>query len=247
MKTKGAVAQRKSATAPRFVLLVSINTNLLQHFLRSHIGEQLTAVQAERGPIQSFVLHPAKLYPALFAKLHPALYQRQGRGGRAGSNKLGRQPLLCHNGCLMTVSAKDPINRMILQEPNQAVRSGKVVGIGFRCSRSVYRVVQREDRWAVCGFAQLLLQPRKLAAGQLANDLAAGGIQYDPSEPFGLFTIVQGLIRGQSPKSAVEVLTDIMVSQCGISFRMILLVQLLPAGLLLWHSQRMYLHAQDRR
>lgn len=44
MKTKGAVAQRKSATAPRFVLLVSINTNLLQHFLRSHIGEQLTAV-----------------------------------------------------------------------------------------------------------------------------------------------------------------------------------------------------------
>lgn len=75
MKTKGAVAQRKSATAPRFVLLVSINTNLLQHFLRSHIGEQLTAVQAERGPIQSFVLHPAKLYPALFAKLHPALYQ----------------------------------------------------------------------------------------------------------------------------------------------------------------------------
>ena len=150
MKTKGAVAQRKSATAPRFVLLVSINTNLLQHFLRSHIGEQLTAVQAERGPIQSFVLHPAKLYPALFAKLHPALYQRQGRGGRAGSNKLGRQPLLCHNGCLMTVSAKDPINRMILQEPNQAVRSGKVVGIGFRCSRSVYRVVQREDRWAVC-------------------------------------------------------------------------------------------------
>ena len=76
MKTKGAVAQRKSATAPRFVLLVSINTNLLQHFLRSHIGEQLTAVQAERGPIQSSVLHPAKLYPALFAKLHPALYQR---------------------------------------------------------------------------------------------------------------------------------------------------------------------------
>lgn len=48
MKIKGAVAQRKSATAPRFVLLVSINTNLLQHFLRSHIGEQLTAVQAER-------------------------------------------------------------------------------------------------------------------------------------------------------------------------------------------------------
>lgn len=52
------------------------SSHLLQHFLRSHIGEQLTAVQAERGPIQSFVLHPAKLYPALFAKLHPALYQR---------------------------------------------------------------------------------------------------------------------------------------------------------------------------
>ena len=52
------------------------SSHLLQHFLRSHIGEQLTAVQAERGPIQSIVLHPAKLYPALFTKLHPTLYQR---------------------------------------------------------------------------------------------------------------------------------------------------------------------------
>ena len=182
------------------------SSHLLQHFLRSHIGEQLTAVQAERGPIQSIVLHPAKLDPALFAKLHPTLYQRQGRGGRAGSNKLGRQSLLCHNGCLMTVSAKDPINRMILQEPNQSVRCVKVVGIRFRCSRSVYRVVQCEDRWAVCGLAQLLLQPRKLAAGQSANNLPAGGIQYDPSEPFVLYTIVQGLIRSMSPKSTVEVL-----------------------------------------
>ena len=91
--------------------------------------------------------------------------------------------------------------------------------------------MQCEDRWAVCGLVQLLLQPRKLAAGQSANNLPAGGIQYDPSEPFVLYTIVQGLIRGQSPKSTVEVLTDIMVSQCGISFRMILLVQLLQQDL----------------
>ena len=112
----------------------------------------------------------------------------------------------------MTVSAKDPINRMILQEPNQEVRSSKVVGISFRCSRSVYRVVQREDRWAVCGVAQLLFQPRKLAAGQLANDLPAGGIQYDPSEPFVLYTLVHRLIRSLFPKSAVEVLAVIMVA-----------------------------------
>ena len=57
-----------------------------------------------------------------------------------------------------------------------------------------------------------LFQPRKLAAGQLANDLPAGGIQYDPSEPFVLYTIVHRLIRSLFPKSAVEVLAVIMVA-----------------------------------
>lgn len=126
------------------------SSHLLQHFLRSHIGEQLTAVQAQSGDQYNLCPAPCKTVSSTVCETaQPCISGRAAEAAPAPT--VGGSPCSVTRGCLMTVSAKDPINRMILQEPNQAVRSSKVVGISFRCSRSVYRVVQRESLGSLWG------------------------------------------------------------------------------------------------